>query len=552
MGLSNPLLWFVDNELVQRLLDVDSASTGADADAAREASATGNASATRDAGAKREVSQPAVTAAMRLYLQGKAAEARAALAPAVDASDPDALWIAAQMAWEQAGDPSRNEAGHPDLEEAFGRYEQLATLQPGHFAANFNCGLCAARLGRWGDAIERFHRSVVLDPDRAESWFALGSSLLQQSSADEARAAFARCLKLRPGYVPALFGEAVSLQLTGRDGQALPLYERLLSEGPRTKQVLQNALAAAIHAGAPQTRRWAEQLLQADPESTAALAALARAALDEGHAEQAEQQYRKLALRQGATFEDWYNLGAAACLPGHYSEARDAFRKAHQMRPGDVDALAAIAICEEHCGDWSAAAGTWRELASHTPGMADVWFRLGVCLNQSANEQVEAGSSGTVVESRNAFERCLELDPKHLEAWIHLGTQHYNSDDLPQARKSFEMALEQAPSNVTASLGCLLAAAGEGDTDRAEALFVACPEDNWYAPFRLAMAHQEQENRERAIALYETALQRNPDCAEAHWNLAAALAHEDRAADALTHWQRALELNPDFARELIG
>ncbi|MBL8231653.1 MAG: tetratricopeptide repeat protein, partial [Bryobacterales bacterium] len=56
---------------------------------------------------------------------------------------------------------------------------------------------------------------------------------------------------------------------------------------------------------------------------------------------------------------------------------------------------------------------------------------------------------------------------------------------------------------------------------------------------------------DRAIALYGTALDRNPDCAEAHWNLAAALAHEDRTTDALTHLQRALELNPEFARELI-
>ncbi|MBL8231654.1 MAG: tetratricopeptide repeat protein, partial [Bryobacterales bacterium] len=475
MGLSNPLLWFVDNELVQRLLDVDSACTDADAK--------------RDAGAKRAVSHPAIAAAMRLYLQGKGAEARVALAPAVDASDPDALWIAGQMAWEQAGDPARNEAGHAELEEAFVRYEQLVKLQPGHFAANFNCGLCAARLERWADAIEHFHRAVVLEPDRAESWFALGSSLLQQSSADEARAAFARCLKLRPGYVPAVFGEAVSLQLTGRPGQAVPLYERLMGEGPRTKQILRNALAAAIHAGSPQTRRWAEQLLQADPESAVALAALARAAWDEGDAGQAEQQYRKLALREGAAFEDWYNLGAAACLPGRYSEARDAFRKALQMRPGDVDALAAMAICEEHCGDWSAAAGTWRELASLTPGVANVRFRLGVCLDQIASDQPASDQNMTEqlappTESRNAFERCLELDPTHLEAWLHLGTLHYNAGDLPQARKSFEMALEQDPANLTASLGCLLAAAGEGDIARAEALFGACPADNWYAPFR--------------------------------------------------------------------
>jgi Flp pilus assembly protein TadD len=45
-----------------------------------------------------------------------------------------------------------------------------------------------------------------------------------------------------------------------------------------------------------------------------------------------------------------------------------------------------------------------------------------------------------------------------------------------------------------------------------------------------------------AIPHFERAVQLKPDYARAHFNLAAALAHEGKSAEALPHFQQALDL----------
>jgi tetratricopeptide (TPR) repeat protein len=49
------------------------------------------------------------------------------------------------------------------------------------------------------------------------------------------------------------------------------------------------------------------------------------------------------------------------------------------------------------------------------------------------------------------------------------------------------------------------------------------------------------------FTLYETTISRNPDCWMAHNNLGAALVGDERADEALVHFQAALRLRPDFA-----
>ena len=52
---------------------------------------------------------------------------------------------------------------------------------------------------------------------------------------------------------------------------------------------------------------------------------------------------------------------------------------------------------------------------------------------------------------------------------------------------------------------------------------------------------------DEAIAHYQKALQINPDYAEAHNNLGNALLQKGRVAEAITHYQKALQIKPDYA-----
>jgi tetratricopeptide (TPR) repeat protein len=63
----------------------------------------------------------------------------------------------------------------------------------------------------------------------------------------------------------------------------------------------------------------------------------------------------------------------------------------------------------------------------------------------------------------------------------------------------------------------------------------------WY---NLAMAAEDDEHTDLAIAQYRRAVQARPDYVDGHFNLALLLTKLDRYADALTIWERVLELAP--------
>ena len=52
---------------------------------------------------------------------------------------------------------------------------------------------------------------------------------------------------------------------------------------------------------------------------------------------------------------------------------------------------------------------------------------------------------------------------------------------------------------------------------------------------------------DEAIAHFQKALQINPDYADAHNNLGSALLRKGKVDEAITHYQKALQINPDFA-----
>jgi tetratricopeptide (TPR) repeat protein len=63
----------------------------------------------------------------------------------------------------------------------------------------------------------------------------------------------------------------------------------------------------------------------------------------------------------------------------------------------------------------------------------------------------------------------------------------------------------------------------------------------WY---NLAMAAEDEEQSDLAIAQYRRAVQAQPEYADAHYNLALLLTRLERCAEALAIWQRYLELDP--------
>jgi protein O-mannosyl-transferase len=73
----------------------------------------------------------------------------------------------------------------------------------------------------------------------------------------------------------------------------------------------------------------------------------------------------------------------------------------------------------------------------------------------------------------------------------------------------------------------------------------ACTSDNFFAQYNLAVALNDKGNVDEAIAHYQKALQLKPDFVAAHINLGDALLQKSKLAEAMAHFQRALQLKPD-------
>lgn len=91
------------------------------------------------------------------------------------------------------------------FEEAVGLYHRLADKYPSAYIGAFHrgAGLAQLRLGRFVEARDDLRRAVEYDP---ADWFAhylLGVVALRLGSTAEARAAWARTLKLNPTFRPA-------------------------------------------------------------------------------------------------------------------------------------------------------------------------------------------------------------------------------------------------------------------------------------------------------------------------------------------------------------
>ena len=68
----------------------------------------------------------------------------------------------------------------------------------------------------------------------------------------------------------------------------------------------------------------------------------------------------------------------------------------------------------------------------------------------------------------------------------------------------------------------------------------------WMAHNNLGLLLADKGRTDEAMAHYQKALEINPDYAEAHNNLGTLLAKMGRTDEAMVHFLKALEINPDY------
>jgi len=238
-------------------------------------------------------------------------------------------------------------------------------------------------------------------------------------------------------------------------------------------------------------------------------------------------------------------LGHVLNAVGRYADAAEALQLALALRDEDPDALWDLSVAYEGLGRMGDAEEAARRLVASRPEYWKGYDRLGMV-------RFRRGRYDRSIES---WARVIELTPDNANAHNSLGVAHFYLGRLDEALQDYERAISISPTTTSYNgLGTVYFFMGRRPESVAllEKAVALKPRDprmwanladvqRWTA----GAEAQSAQNFDRAIALAEADLRRNPNDAHRWSQLGKWLAKRNRIAEALAAIEKALKLAPE-------
>ncbi len=241
----------------------------------------------------------------------------------------------------------------------------------------------------------------------------------------------------------------------------------------------------------------------------------------------------------------YYHIGVVLAADGRSDEARAAYEEALTLNPEDSRAHNDLAILLEEKKDLDGALTHYRAAVMANPEFVLAWSNLGDLLGRTGDTQ------GAI----DAFKKALEYAPDDPGLQYNLGVQFMAAGDMKEAEYWYRATLEHAPKDVRTlnNLGLLLA--GQGNRQEAEKLFrqaLALAPEYTLARANLGNLFIENGDFEQGIGIYKEGAARFPEDAELLNGIGYQYALHGNTREARRWYERALGLQPDFARARIN
>ncbi len=402
-------------------------------------------------------------------------------------------------------------------------FEDFRRASPDHPAGWLGGGLAADAAGDLAQAAEYLGRAAALDPERAEIHLSHGRVLVRLGASAPALAAFARARRLDP---------------TGSDGYLLAaLLQRSAGRLAAAEELLREGLEKAT----PRPEMWDQLglalLSQRRPEEAEAVAADGLARFP---GSPRLELVRGLALAQKPgddPVESRENRRAAIA-------SLDSAIRGGQGGAGARVELAELLLEEDRVED---AILRLEEAVALSPSDPQTHYRLGLALRQvgRGDEAAEAlGRFRALSEEQNA----AETRAKRLGQRLNAAIESLQANQLTEALTAVEEVLAEAPDHArTLALKAkILFSNGDvaGAYDAAVAARIADPSMTEHHYLEGLFAYH-LGNFKAADGALARALAIDPDLGEAH-EVAAVMAYRSsRPAEAVAHFERAIELGVD-------
>ncbi len=339
-----------------------------------------------------------------------------------------------------------------------------------------------------------------------------------------------------------LLTTAIELHQEGRLAEAAALYQKILAQEKDNHAALH--LLGVLHHQRGDHARAIELIGKAvalRPNVPAFHANLAEAYRAVGQLDRAAGCCRAALALWPDYPEALCNLGLALQGLGKKNEAVDQFRRALELRPDFATAHNNLGIVLRDLGQMDEALEHFRRAVELEPNFAPARTNLGQMLLDR----------GSTEEALPHCEEAVRLQPDMAALHHNLGNALRALERYTDARAAYLEAMRLEPDLAPAHAHLGLTMVREGQPNDALPWVKRAVElDPTNAAFReiLAEVYMEREEPAEAIEHFEQALAlAEEDRPGVHLSLGWALQEEGRLAEARTHYEKALELQPDSA-----
>jgi superkiller protein 3 len=331
-----------------------------------------------------------------LIAMGKAAEAEAALRQAIQADPKSALAYSrlarAQLATAKPAEAVASAKKATEVDDKFG--EGFAIL---------GVAMVAQDPKSWSEAIAQAQQGAFLDPDNPHVQNAVGKVFEANGQLEQAAKSYRQALTVDPAYGPARFA----------------LIQAELNRGNRDAAIAEAKKIASAGGASPDIERLIGEDAVRRQDYTGSLPFLERATK---------------ALPGNP--DGWALLGRAYHATGRYDDAAEAYKKAVELAPQNLNYRSTYGLILGQAGQLEAGLAELQKVTS-TPGYKDAagWTNLGWIYRNLNKPQ----------ESIAAYQKALELDPKQEQAALGLGWAYSYTKDYDKAIEAYNKAIQIDP-----------------------------------------------------------------------------------------------------------
>lgn len=370
--------------------------------------------------------QAAFAAAERAYLEGRLAEARAALAPLMRVSHPAVHHLCAVVehglgdhvaARRQFEAAARLAPGDPDICSNFGRflaqigedaaaldaYERALRLAPDFGDAAFNRALLLRRLGRLDEAGDAFRALTKTSPRDPRYWNGLAATERESGDLSAAAAAYDQALAAAPADKLASVGRA-RVALEREEDDALERYRAARRQAPGDPELALDEAEARLGRGDRSALDDLTALVRSLPNWTHGQIALARMRWEQGERNDFADHVEALLAREPARAPLWRDYIQLLADCGEPARAAEAARRARGALADDPPLRLVEAVHAGKAGQLKRAERLFATLGPDTPG-------------RHLNEAVHRIRRGELDRAVRLVEAALAEDGGDFAAW---------------------------------------------------------------------------------------------------------------------------------------